>query len=163
MRHRANLEAVTTTDTDRRSPRELFEHGLDLLLAADMPSFLDLFAADAELEFPFATAGAPERVHGQAALHDYLIDYPQRLAIREFPAVAVHETTDPEVIVAEFTARGTTVRTGATYELSYIAVIRARHDKIVAWRDYWSPVAAAVATGTLPELLTELGRAEGKA
>ncbi|WP_281032253.1 hypothetical protein [Nocardia paucivorans] len=39
---------MTPTDTDRRTPRELFERGLDLLLAAD-----------AELEFPFATAGAP--------------------------------------------------------------------------------------------------------
>ncbi|WP_040793422.1 nuclear transport factor 2 family protein [Nocardia paucivorans] len=154
---------MTTTDTDRRTPRELFERGLDLLLAADMQSFLELFAADAELEFPFAAAGAPARLHGQAELHDYLIDYPQRLAIHEFPAVAVHETTDPELIIVEFTARGTTVRTGAAYELSYIAVIRARHGKIVAWRDYWSPVAAAVATGTLPELLTELERTEGKA
>lgn len=151
---------MTTTDTNLRTPRELFERGLELLLAADMPSFLELFADDAGLEFPFATAGAPRRVRGQAQLHDYLIDYPRHLAIHEFPSVVVHETADPEVIVVEFTARGTTVRTGAGYELSYVAVLRVRDDKIVTWRDYWSPVAGAVATATLPELLAALSRTE---
>lgn len=159
----ADYEAVTTTDTDRSTPREVFERGLDLLRAADMPGFLDLFAPDAEMEFPFAVGSAPRRVRGAAELHDYLIDYPQRLAIREYPALAVHETGDPEQIIVELTARGTTVRTGDTYELSYIAVIRTRRGKIVAWRDYWNPVAAAVATATLPDLLAELARAEDAA
>ncbi|RDI54119.1 nuclear transport factor 2 family protein [Nocardia mexicana] len=145
-----------TPNRSERSPRELFEHGLDLLLAKDMRGFVDLFAVDAEFELPFATAGTPGRLHGRDQLRDYLADYPERLDIHGFPSVVVHETADPTTIVVEFTARGTTVRTGAGYELSYIAVIRARGGEIAGWRDYWSPVAGAVATGTLPELLAAL-------
>ncbi|QIS16264.1 nuclear transport factor 2 family protein [Nocardia arthritidis] len=136
--------------------RELFERGLNLLLAKDMRRFVELFAVDAELELPFAVAGTPGRLRGRAQLHDYLADYPERLDIHEFPAVVVHETTDPATIIVEFTASGTTVRTGERYELAYIAVIRARDGAIVGWRDYWSPVAGAIATGTLPELLDAL-------
>jgi ketosteroid isomerase-like protein len=125
------------------SPTELVRRALDRLLAKDMAGFLDLFADDAVLEFPFAEPPQPARVVGRAALTAYLDGYPERLDIREFPVVVLHQTTDPAVAVAEFTAKGVTVRTGEPYELSYVAVITVRDDLVVSYRDYWSPVAAA--------------------
>lgn len=138
------------------TPRAVFEHALELLLAKEMDRFVDLFAEDAHLELPFAVPGGLRRLDGRERLRDYLADYPQRLDIAAFPVADIHETGDPEVVIAELTARGTTVRTGAAYELSYVAVIRVHDGRIAAYRDYWSPVAGAIATGTLPELLTEL-------
>ncbi|MEE3921158.1 hypothetical protein V2I01_32040 [Micromonospora sp. BRA006-A] len=46
------------------------------------------------MEFPFAPAGRPSRVAGRAELHDYLIDYPRTLDIREIADVTVRQTAD---------------------------------------------------------------------
>jgi hypothetical protein len=125
------------------SPTELIRRALDLLLSKDMAGFLGLFADDAVLEFPFAEPPQPARVVGREALTAYLDGYPERLDIREFPVVVLHQTVDPAVAIVEFTAKGVTVSTGEPYELSYVAVITVRDDLIVTYRDYWSPVAAA--------------------
>ncbi|QDY08289.1 nuclear transport factor 2 family protein [Micromonospora sp. HM134] len=120
----------------------LFHRAMHLLLAKDMPGFIALFADDAALEFPFAPAGQPGRIAGRAAVHDYLIDYPAILDVREITEVTVHETTDPAVIVTEFTAVGVVVATGEPYRLRYIAVLTVRDGHIVRYRDYWNPQAA---------------------
>ncbi|TDD43191.1 nuclear transport factor 2 family protein [Saccharopolyspora elongata] len=135
---------------------QLFEQALDLLLAKDMDGFVDLFAPDCTFEFPFAE-GTPERLNGREALREYLADYPQKLDIAGFPSVVVHRTTDPATIVAEFTARGRTVATGADYEMRYVAVIVVRDGAIASYRDYWSPVMGAKASGELADLVTALG------
>lgn len=142
--------------TDAPTPRELFAHALKLLLAKQMDQFVDLFAEDAVFELPFAAPGTPRRMDGREALREYLDGYPDRLDIADFPAVLIHETADPETIVVEMTARGTTVRTGGAYELSYVAVISIRDGRIQSYRDYWSPVAGAIATATLPDLVDAL-------
>ena len=73
--------------------------------------------------------------------------------VRGVPAVTVHHTERPGTIVVEFTAHGRTVRTGEPYRLDYITVITVQDGLITHYRDYWSPLAAASAAGTLPELL----------
>ena len=135
----------------------LFRRGLDLLLAKDVDGFVDLFTPDCTVEFPFATAGAPRELHGREALREYLADYPQQVDIAEFPSVVVHRSTDPGLVIVEFTARGRTVRTGAPYEMRYVVVVTANEHGIVGYRDYWSPVMAAAAFGTLPEFLAAVG------
>ncbi|MGW0435357.1 nuclear transport factor 2 family protein [Micromonospora sp. NPDC003197] len=120
---------------------DLFHQAIDLLIAKDMTGFLALFADDGVMEFPFASDGQPSRVAGRAALHDYLIDYPQTLDIREIFDVNLHETADPAVIVTEFTASGVVVATGRSYQLRYIAVLTIRDGRIVHYRDYWNPLA----------------------
>ncbi|GAA2814526.1 nuclear transport factor 2 family protein [Saccharopolyspora taberi] len=128
-------------------PTELFQRGLRLLLEKDMDGFVDLFAADCTVEFPFAEGESPKRLTGREALRAYLDGYPDRLDITGFPSVEVHRTTDPAMIVAEFTAHGRTVRTGAGYEMRYVVVLTARDGEIQSYRDYWSPVMAARAVG----------------
>ncbi|MCO1580045.1 nuclear transport factor 2 family protein [Crossiella sp. SN42] len=126
-----------------RTPRQVFEHALELLLAKDMDGFAGLWAEQGVLEFPFAAPGAPTRLAGRAAVHEYVRDYPSILDIRSFPAVRVHETADPEVLVAEFEAEGVVVRSGRPYRLRYAAVLTIRDGEIHTYRDYWSPAAVA--------------------
>ncbi|PTA43156.1 nuclear transport factor 2 family protein [Micromonospora sp. RP3T] len=125
-----------------RTTVQLFHHAIDLLLTKDMAGFIELFASDGVMEFPFAPAGQPNRLAGRAELHDYLIDYPNILDIREFTDVTVHETVDPAVVVTEFTAAGVVVATGRPYQLRYIAVLTGRDGHLVHYRDYWNPQAA---------------------
>lgn len=125
------------------TPQELVVHATELLLKGDTAAFADLWAEDGVLEFPFAQPGAPRRLDGRAAVREYLKGYPDVLDIREIPEPVVHVTTDPEVVVAEFTANGVVVPTGKAYSMSYIAVITVRDGEIRHYRDYWSPAAAA--------------------
>ncbi|WP_372664129.1 nuclear transport factor 2 family protein [Amycolatopsis kentuckyensis] len=138
-------------------PSDLVEQALDLLLKHDMAGFADLWAPDGVLEFPFAGPGYPPRVDGRDAIREYLRDYPNLLDVRAVVAKTVHETTDPAVIVAEFTVAGVVVATGKPYELSYIAVLTVEDGEIRHYRDYWSPLAAAEVLGGADELTAAFG------
>jgi uncharacterized protein len=70
--------------------------------------------------------------------------------------VTIHETTDPEVIVAEFEYQGTSPDTGEPYALPAIFVLRVRNGEIVSSRDYHDHLASARAAGHLGELFAAL-------
>jgi len=71
--------------------------------------------------------------------------------------ITIHQTTDPEVIVAEFEYEGTVVETGEAFSLPGIFVLRVRDGKIVSSRDYFDHLTAARIRGRLPELIGALG------
>ncbi|APU21119.1 nuclear transport factor 2 family protein [Actinoalloteichus sp. GBA129-24] len=139
-----------------RTPDETIRRLLDLLQTRDMNAVAELWAADGTAEFPFAEALSPARLNGREAVRAYLAGHPDRMDVREIPAVTVHHTSRPDTIVVEFTAHGRTVSTGEPYRLDYVTVVTVHEGLITRYRDYWSPVAAASAAGTLPELLGSL-------
>ncbi|MFD0903506.1 nuclear transport factor 2 family protein [Actinomadura sediminis] len=136
-----------------RTPEETFHRLLDLLLAKDMDAIADLWAEHGTAEFPFATGTSPRRLDGREEVRGYLAGYPELMDVREIPTITVHRTERPDTIVVEFTAHGRTVRTGEPYRLDYIVVTTVQDGLITRYRDYWNPLAAAAASGTLPELL----------
>ena len=121
-------------------PVEVFRQGMELLLDKDMAGFIGLFADDAVMEFPFAPPGRPDRLEGSAAVHDYLVGYPEWLDVRRITDSTVHQTHDPQVIVAEFAAEGVVVASGEPYQARYITVLTIQDGRIVHFRDYWSPL-----------------------
>ncbi len=137
-----------------RTPRQVFDELLRTSVAGDWDGLLDLYAEDAVIEMPFAPPGVPvtsdatalrQRIKGMADARPWNYDAAEN--------VVVHETTDPEVIVAEFTFRGTVSATGAPFALSYAMVITVRDGRIVHSRDYGNPLATSAALGRLPELV----------
>ncbi|MEU8587641.1 nuclear transport factor 2 family protein [Streptomyces sp. NPDC048664] len=124
-----------------RSPEELYRHSLRLLLAKDVPAWVDLWAEEGRMEFPFAPPGWPGRLEGRAAIADYMRDYPDHIDLHDFPDLSIHRTTDPETIVVEMRAVGRLVRTGGPFEMTYIAVVTVRDGRFTAYRDYWNPLA----------------------
>lgn len=135
------------------TPEETFHQLLDRLLAKDLNGMADLWAEDGTAEFPYAMADAPRRLEGREAIRAHLLTLVKVTDPRETPEIIVHRTDTPDTIIAEFSARGHTVRTGAPYELSYVVVLTVRDGRIVNYRDYWNPVATASAAGRLPEFL----------
>jgi ketosteroid isomerase-like protein len=69
--------------------------------------------------------------------------------------VTIHETTDPEVIVAEFEYQGTT-DADEPYALPAIFVMRVRDGEIVSSRDYHDHLASARVAGRLGDLFAAL-------
>jgi ketosteroid isomerase-like protein len=93
----------------RRTARDLFAEALRLLLAKDMTGYAGLWAVDGIMEFPFAPPNYPSRLDGRAAIQDYLRGYPDLLDVQAITGQTVRETTDPDVVVAEFEAAGVVV------------------------------------------------------
>jgi uncharacterized protein len=135
------------------SPREVFERVLHAMENIEMDIYADLFAADATLELPFAPPGVPRRIEGKEAIRALLGTGAGRLRGApphfQFRSIVVHETVDPDVIVAEFEVHA--VAAGNPYQFSNLQVMTVRNGEIVSLRDYWNPLdrpeLAALANG----------------
>ncbi|WNE95289.1 nuclear transport factor 2 family protein [Streptomyces luomodiensis] len=123
------------------SPADLFRHSLRLLLDKDIDGWVGLWAEDGVMEFPFAPDGWPERLAGKEAIAAYMRHYPDHIDLREFPALRIHQTTDPQTIVVEMRGVGRLVRTGSPFDMTYIAVVTVRDGRVTSYRDYWNPLA----------------------
>jgi ketosteroid isomerase-like protein len=99
------------------------------------------------MEFPFAPPGWPTRLGSREAVREYLRGYTDVYDIRNVTEKTVHETADPEVIIAELEVAGLMVRTGEPYQSRYICVITVRGGQIANYRDYWSPLGLTDFTG----------------
>ena len=129
------------------SPREVFE----LMCAGFMSNRVDtlagLLADDVVIETPFAPPGRPRRTEGRAAF--LAIAVPGRAALPfqfdECRVRAVHDTTDPEVIVVEYELGGTVLPTGARRSAEFVGVLRVRDGLIRGWREYQDTMGIAQA------------------
>ncbi|MYT03307.1 MULTISPECIES: nuclear transport factor 2 family protein [Streptomyces] len=123
------------------SPVDLYRHSLRLLLDKNIPAWVDLWAEDGLMEFPFAPAGRPQRLVGKEAVAAYMRHYPDHIDLHGFPDLRIHQTTDPQTIVVEMRGVGRLVQTGAPFDMTYIAVVTVRDGRITSYRDYWNPLA----------------------
>ncbi|MEU0255343.1 nuclear transport factor 2 family protein [Streptomyces sp. NPDC006184] len=123
------------------SPSDLYRHSLRLLLDKDIAGWIDLWAEDGVMEFPFAPEGRPGRLEGREAIAAYMRPYPDHIDLHDFPDLRIHQTTDPETIVVEMRGVGRLVETDKPYEMTYIAVVAVRDGRITSYRDYWNPLA----------------------
>ncbi|GAA5167936.1 MULTISPECIES: nuclear transport factor 2 family protein [Amycolatopsis] len=111
-----------------------------------MTAFLDVSAENAVMEHPFAPDGWPKRLEGRDEIWSHIHNYPDFHEVRD---LAILETTDRKVIIAEFVVDGAVTPTQQPYEVRYADVVRIRDGKGITWRDYWDPTltASLVPTG----------------
>jgi len=120
------------------TPRAVFERLLQGISDGAWSEIADLYAEDAVVDIPFATP--PVHIEGRAEIHRHFLrgaDLPLTLTARN---VVVHETTDPEVVIAEFDYEIQGVRAARS---ANVQVLRVRDGKIVATRDYHDHAAIA--------------------
>jgi uncharacterized protein len=125
-------------DSPIQSPRQVFDRVIQRMLAIDMAGFGDLFSEDAVLEMPYMPATAPHRLTGREAIKGFLVMGEQKtpIKLKEIRDIEIHETTDPELIIAEFDGLGVVDTTGGTYHTKYVEVVRVRKGEIVFYRHY---------------------------
>ncbi|WP_433323000.1 nuclear transport factor 2 family protein [Spirillospora sp. CA-294931] len=137
---------MTPTPAER-----VFRHSLDLLLAKDIDGWVALWADDGVFEFPFALPEGTRRLEGRDAVRAYIDGYPGHIDLHRFEDLVIHQTTDPEVVVAELRGVGRAVATGRPYDMPYVCVVTVRDGEIVRYRDYWNGALVADAfEGGLP-------------
>ena len=114
-----------------------------------------LYADAAVVEYPFALP-TPMRLAGREAIRRYFAAaarLPLRLTTHD---IVVHETADPEVVVAEWDYDGLVTTTDRSFQVSNIQVSTVRDGKIVASRDYHNHLVLADVTGRLPAVIEAL-------
>jgi uncharacterized protein len=127
-------------------PVDVFERAHSLVRDYDL-RFADCFAPDGVLETPFAPPGFPNRTVGREAIRDLLrpnYEAAKKAGRRiiEYRDLRMHETIDPELIVAEFELIGLKSE-GDQYAVRFIQVVRVRAGEIVEMRDYFDSWAMA--------------------
>ncbi|WP_327238316.1 nuclear transport factor 2 family protein [Streptomyces sp. NBC_01317] len=125
--------------TDPMKPADVYRHSLRLLLEKDMDGWVSLCDEHVVIDFPYATADFPAKLEGRAAVAAYMRGYPDHIDLREIPSLEIHETGDPEKIIAEWQGNGRIVATDTPYEMPYVAVVTVKNGLITHYRDYWSP------------------------
>jgi ketosteroid isomerase-like protein len=128
--------------------REVLERMRQAAINQSVDDLGRVYAVDAVYEFPFTLPGLPSRLEGRDEIVNWTAagwkDYP--LKYERYRTLAIHETNDPETIIVEQEALGTSASTGE-FALPNIVVLTARNGRIAHLRDYVNIPAAAAAIG----------------
>lgn len=128
--------------------RALFDMQIDCLKRDDREAQMRLYADDLLYEFPFAT-DRPRRIEGRDAFLAVMQPLWERVRAQGVRIAGirteVHETGDPDFIVAEFAFA--VDAGGNTVDFPFVQFFRTRNGKIAAVREYFSPRGRAEALG----------------
>jgi ketosteroid isomerase-like protein len=141
------------------SPREVLDQLHQLISEGRWTELYELYAEDVVVDIPLAKP-EPEHVEGHETIRKHFAAAEGFFALQVVGDRVVHETTDPEVVIAEFDYEGQVIATGRTFRVSNVQVVRVRDGLIVESRDYHDHFAMAAATGQLPELVAALSPQE---
>jgi uncharacterized protein len=123
-----------------------------LMLNGDADGLAELFAPDAVIEFSFhGPPGTPVRLEGREVIREYsrrVMASPLRL--EDYEVAELHQTQDPEVVIAEMRAKATVTTTGRSITATSIQILRIREGHIVLFRDFADPRILEDVTGEPP-------------
>jgi ketosteroid isomerase-like protein len=139
------------------SPREVFLRLVNGVCDGPYEDLAGLYAEQTHVTHPFHPLNPPA-LRSREELNEHFTAPPPvgRTLSRKPVDIRIHETADPEVIVAEFAYRGQVVETGESFSVPCVFVMRIRDGVIVESRDYIDPIASARAWGQLDSLLSAL-------
>ena len=145
--------------SDHASPRHVLESLLRGISDGRWNDLADLYTEDAVVEQPFAPT-PPRRLEGREAIRAHFATAAQGPLRLEAGNVVVHDTGDPEVVVAEFDYDGRVATTGRAFRVANVQVLRVRDGRIVSSRDYHDHLALAAAVGRLQALAASIGSSQ---
>jgi uncharacterized protein len=140
------------------TPTEVFLRLVHGVADRDLEALPALYAEQTDVRHPMSPYGA-EPLLSRDALREHFGGTGPRVAdaVRFQPDnVRIHETQDPEVIVAEFDYAGTVIATGEPFRVPCVFVLRVRDGLIVESRDYIDHLAMAKARGLVDDLVKSL-------
>jgi ketosteroid isomerase-like protein len=124
----------------KRTPRETVELLLRMTVEGTRDQMADLYAPDVHVEMPFTPAGFPSETRGSATIRARMKAVESLWTFDSVDGVVLHETADPQVVVAEFRVHGRLSATSDEFSLGFVNVIRVVDGLIVSSRDYGNPL-----------------------
>jgi ketosteroid isomerase-like protein len=124
--------------------REVWEHLVSHQVTRDIDGWIDCFAADGVMEWPFRLKDVPPRLEGRKAIRAALEPVWERAKrsrrrISGHEHVVFHQTTDPEVAIVEFDIVGETVR--GPFRQAAVYLLRARSGRVLLLRELMDTAA----------------------
>lgn len=107
------------------------------LQRGDVAGWMELYAADAVHEFPFAPAGGVDRLEGRAAIAAYMAQLPTLLRFGPVDDVGVRQAADETIV--EAVGHHRRADDDRPVDLRYIWFITRRDGKVTHIRDYMNP------------------------
>ena len=132
-----------------RTPREVLACYHQAMHDKSADDLADLYAVDAVHEFPFTSPGFPSRYEGREAVRaGYRAAWGASPAqAEEVRQIAIHETADPEVIIAEHVVMGTLPTGRTTFTVPGLLILHVRGGLITRVRDYMDGLGVVAARG----------------
>jgi ketosteroid isomerase-like protein len=153
--------ALTEHDPMDAGPRAVLARYRQAAIDRSADDLRLLYAVDAVHEFPFTRPGLPSRLAGRDEIVRWITEGWQAfpLTYERYRTLASHDTGDPDTIVVEQEAIGTSTVTGG-FALPNIIVLTVRDGQIVLLRDYVNIPAAAAVMGNAAGAVTSAVRGE---
>jgi uncharacterized protein len=140
------------------TPSEVFLRLVDGVADRRYDELPQLYAEQTDVRHPMAPGGLPPLLSRDDLREHFGRGATAAATVAFRPGnVTVHETADPEVIVAEFEYQGHVIDGGEPFAIACVFVLRVRDGEIVESRDYIDHVAFAKVRGQLPAVLARLG------
>lgn len=132
----------------KAGPRAVLERWRHAAITQSTVEMSHVYAVDAVHEFPFTRPGLPSRLEGRDEIVRWIDEGWQSRALTydSYRTIAIHDTGDPNTIVVEQDAVGTSTATGE-FTLPNIVVLTTRDGQIAHLRDYVNILAATAAMG----------------
>lgn len=116
---------------------------LSLVKGAPLDTWMDIWAGDAIVEFPYAPDTNPRRLEGKDAIYDYYKNVIPALELREEGPLVTYPSSDPRVGIFEISLGFFIRSTKKVYNQDYIGVVKVHNDgRIIFYREYWDTVRA---------------------
>lgn len=141
------------------SPREVFEQLVSDIAEGRRDQLHLLYAEDAIVDHP-NDLPHPSRLVGREALREHFAQGGWLRMSMQASNIVVHETKDPEVIIAEFDYDRELLDNGRKFTTSQIFVMRIRDGLIVESRDYTNPAGFLIRAGMGAELTALVAEGE---
>lgn len=138
-----------------RTPREVVQRLIAGVPAREWSALPQLYAEDAVVEQPMALP-RPVRLVGRTELERHFAAAAQLPLEMRAVNVVLHDTSDSEVVVAEFDYEARNTATGARFTVANVFVVRVRGGLIVTSRDYSNQVLFAAAFNRIEALAHRL-------
>ena len=118
--------------------REVWEHLVSHQVTRDIAGWIDHFAVDGVMEWPFRLNGVPARLEGREAIRAAVEPVWERAKqanrrITGHERIVFHQTTDPEVAIVEFDIVGESVR--GPFRQAVVYVLRVRDGRVRLLRE----------------------------
>ena len=142
-----------SSDADEQRPevQALLQRYLLFYSQRRWDEWLEIWADDGVLEFPFAPAGRKRRYVGKAEILAYMQATAERMAerlkIEGMDSFQVRPMLDPQWVCLEMSIKGRVTETDAPYNQSYISLVEIKHGKLSLYREYWNPLVSMDASG----------------
>lgn len=122
---------------------------IDCLGRFDFDGVAARLAADFVQEYPYRpTPESPERIEGRDPFIAFCRGGMAAFDPYSFTVEALHATTDPSIVIAEYSSHTRLLATGAPYANRYVGVFEFDSEGLlVRWREYLNPSIIAAVFG----------------